>query len=310
MNKGLREKAFFFGYKIMNSYLKFLKQKSRFTALLTVLFVLLITIPALLTSDYKVTAKIVGVFVVIILSASLWIWRMQTIRKISRNARIPLNLNDRYWLNEHISFYNTLSKADKKIFEDRIGLFLAEIRITEIGKESPDKATCLYVACSAVISFWGLPYWNYGELSEVLVYPNDFSEENSIDEKGNIQGKIHHGGLMDSTMILSLPSLVYGFSINDGRNVGIHEFSHLLDKEDDSIDGLPFMFSSEDRLIWSRVVERELRKKQHESKINGYAYTDKTEFFAVLMEVYHENPNRIKKRFPELYDILASNLAE
>lgn len=294
----------------MNSYIEFLKRKSRFAALLTVLFVLLITIPALLTSDYKVTAKIVGVFVVIILSASLWIWRMQTIRRISRNARIPLNLNDRYWLKEHISFYNTLSKADKKIFEDRIGLFLAEIKITKIGKEVPDKATCLYVASSAIITFWGLPYWNYGELSEVLVYPNDFNSENQIEEKGNVQGKIHHGGLMDSTMILSLPSLIRGFSLNDGQNVGIHEFAHLLDKEDDNIDGLPFMFSTEDRIIWSRIVAKELRKKKAESKINGYAYTSKTEFFAVLMEVYHENPNRIKKRFPELYDILVENLSE
>lgn len=294
----------------MNSYIEFLKRKSRFAALLTVLFVLLITIPALLTSDYKVTAKIVGVFVVIILSASLWIWRMQTIRRISRNARIPLNLNDRYWLKEHISFYNTLSKADKKIFEDRIGLFLAEIKITEIGKEVPDKATCLYVASSAIITFWGLPYWNYGELSEVLVYPNDFNNENQIEEKGNVQGKIHHGGLMDSTMILSLPSLIRGFSLNDGQNVGIHEFAHLLDKEDDNIDGLPFMFSTEDRIIWSRIVDKELRKKKAESKINGYAYTSKTEFFAVLMEVYHENPNRIKKRFPELYDVLVENLSE
>lgn len=294
----------------MNSYIEFLKRKSRFAALLTVLFVLLITIPALLTSDYKVTAKIVGVFVVIILSASLWIWRMQTIRRISRNARIPLNLNDRYWLKEHISFYNTLSKADKKIFEDRIGLFLAEIKITEIGKEVPDKATCLYVASSAIITFWGLPYWNYGELSEVLVYPNDFNNENQIEEKGNVQGKIHHGGLMDSTMILSLPSLIRGFSLNDGQNVGIHEFAHLLDKQDDNIDGLPFMFSTEDRIIWSRIVDKELRKKKAESKINGYAYTSKTEFFAVLMEVYHENPNRIKKRFPELYDVLVENLSE
>lgn len=294
----------------MNGYLEFLKRKSRFAALLTVLFVLLITIPALLTSEYKMAAKVSGVLVVIILSTSLWIWRMQTIRKIERKAKVPLNLNDRFWMNEHISFYSTLSRGDKKIFEDRIGLFLAEIKITEIGKDVPDKATCLYVASSAIITFWGLPYWNYGELSEVLVYPNDFNNQNQIEEKGNVQGKIHHGGLMDSTMILSLPSLIHGFSLNDGQNVGIHEFAHLLDKEDDNIDGLPFMFSTEDRIIWSRIVDKELRKKKAESKINGYAYTGKTEFFAVLMEVYHENPNRIKKRFPELYDILVENLSE
>lgn len=292
----------------MKDYLNFLEKKSRFGAILIVLFLVLITIPALLVSDNKVIAKALGIILVALLSIALWFWRMQSFRKIRNKARIQLNLNDRYWLNEHITFYKALSKGDKKIFEDRIGLFLAEMRISEIGKEIADKSTCLYVACSAIITFWGLPYWNYGELSEVLIYPENFTEDNVIDHKGNVLGKVHHGGLMDSTMILSLPSLIYGFSLSDSKNVGIHEFSHLLDKEDESIDGLPCMFSKEDRVIWSNIVEKELHKKHSDFKLNGYAYTDKSEFFAVLMETFRENPDRIKKKFPELYDILLSYL--
>lgn len=292
----------------MKNYLSFLEGKARFAAWLSIFFLLLITVPILIQSDFKVLAKVVGVIVIVTLSIALWYWRTQTIRKMKRLARIRLNLNDRFWLNEHIPFYKLLNNSDKIVFEDRIGLFLAEIKITEIDKEVADKATCLYVASSAIITFWGLPYWNYGDLSEVLVYPNDFTHSNEINDNGNVQGKVHHGGLMDATMILSLPSLVNGFKLNDSRNVGIHEFAHLLDKHDESIDGLPFMLSKEERSIWANVVEHELRKKQKGSKIDPYAYTNESEFFAVLMETYRENPNRISKKYPELFHLLESNL--
>jgi len=292
----------------MSDYISYLKRKARFAGLLTVFFVLLVGISILLGTEMKTVAKTVGIIVVVLLSVSLYIWRTQTIRKISRKARVRLNLNDRHWLNEHIVFYRNLSKADKLIFEDRIGLFLAVIIVTEIGKDVPEKSTCFYVAASAIITFWGLPYWNYGDLSEVLVYPYNFTHENHIDKQGHILGKVHDGGLMDSTMILSLPALKHGFTLNDARNVGVHEFAHLLDKADNEIDGLPFMFTEEDRMKWSRFVEKELYKEKKASKFNGYAYSGKSEFFAVLMETYRENPNRIEKRFPELFQILEANL--
>jgi Mlc titration factor MtfA (ptsG expression regulator) len=247
------------------------------------------------------------VIVIVTLSIALWFWRTRTLRDIKRKARIQFNLNDRFWLMNNISFYKELSNSEKKIFEDRLGLFLAEIKITEIGKELPEKSTCFYVGSSAIITFWGLPYWNYGDLSEVLVYPENFTMENEINNRAGVQGKVHHGGLMDSTMILSLPALIDGFKLYDSQNVGIHEFAHLLDKQDESIDGIPFMYSEEDRSIWSDIVEHEIRKKRINSKIDRYALTNESEFFAVLMEVYRENPNRIKKKYPELYRILEAN---
>jgi Mlc titration factor MtfA (ptsG expression regulator) len=292
----------------MKNYLSFLEGKARFSAWLIIFFILLLTVPILLKSDFKVLAKVIGVIVILTLSVALWIWRTQTIRNIKRKARVSLNLNDGYWLNDHILFYQNLNKKAKTIFEDRIGLFLAEIEVTEVGKAIAEKSTCLYVASSAVITFWGLPYWNYGELSEVLVYPSDFTISNGIDEKGIVQGKIHHGGLMDSIMILSLTSLINGFKLNDSKNVGILEFTHLLDKADDSIDGLPFYLTKDERLIWTRVFEKELISKKGISKINPYAFKNQSEFFAVLMETYIENPIRIKKRYPELFEILERNL--
>ncbi|RLE25810.1 MAG: hypothetical protein DRJ61_05385 [Acidobacteria bacterium] len=47
-------------------------------------------------------------------------------------------------------------------------------------------------------------------------------------------------GALNRLMILSKPDLLAGFhNSTDKRNVGVHEFAHLVDKSDGTIDGLP-----------------------------------------------------------------------
>ena len=282
--------------------------KARFASWLIVLFVTLLCIPLLLNSDHKALAKIVGVSIVILFSVALWYWRTQTLRKVKIQSRIKLNLNDRFWLNEHIPYYKVLSKSNKTIFEDRLGLFLSEIRILEIGKEMPEKETCLYVASSAIIAFWGLPYWNYGELTKVFVYPNEFNELNEMHDNRSGLGNIHHGNLTDSTLILSLDLLIQGFKKLDGQNVGINEFSYLMDKNDDAIDIVPGLFSIENQKLWNELIETELIKLIKQGELDNHTYTGKIEFFAVLMEYYREKPEKIEKLFPEIYAILKRKL--
>lgn len=292
----------------MAGYINFLKKKSRFKAWLLVFFLLLATIPLLLISNQIFFAKLLGVIFVTLISIALWRWRTQTVRDIVRVSRIKMTLNEKFWLDRHIPFYYNLSKSDKKIFEDRIGLFLAEIRITEIDKEVPEKDVCLYVASAAIIAYWGLPYWNYGELSEVLVYPDNFTDENTISSTGTVIGKVHHGGLMDSTMILSLKALIQGFKTpKDGQNVGIHEFSHLLDKGDGVLDGAPCMMNQKNKTIWFALLNDEIKNsRERKSDIDSYGVPDKVEFFAVLMEYYREKPETLKKNHPLLFDYLSS----
>lgn len=274
-----------------------------------VLFLVLLTgIPFLLKMEGAALAKGLGVLVVVAIVSALWYWRIQT-RKISpRNQRIKLNVNDKYWLQENIPFYATLGKNSKQVFEDRVGIFLADVRITEIGKDVAEKETCLYVASSAVIAFWGLPYWNYGDLREVLVYPSNFDIDNNLNKLGVVQGKVHHGGLMNNTMILSLPALVSGFQIgNDKKNVGIHEFAHLLDKSEGEINGQPPMLGMEDRKAWIALVNSEILKiKKGKSSIPDYAATSHSEFFAVIVEYYKECPKLLKIKHPELYEAMES----
>ena len=251
-------------------------------------------------------AKLLGALLVVAIVAALWYWRIQSRVRSPRNQRVRINTNDKFWLEDKIPFYKKLSPKDKVIFEDRIGIFLADIIVTEINKEVPDKETCFYVASSAVIAYWGLPYWNYGDLSEVLVYPSNFDIDNSLNKLGIVQGKVHHGGLMNNTMILSLPALIKGFQIdNDKKNVGVHEFAHLLDKSDGIIDGIPPQIGEEDRKLWIKLVDEEIEKiKQNKSSIPEYGAKNRAEFFAVAIEYYKECPKLLKIKHPELYKAL------
>lgn len=287
-------------------YINYLRGKGRFAVWILTFLFLLALIPLLITGNNTATAKVLGVAVLILIISALWLWRIQTRKKADRFARVRLTTNEIHWLNHHIPFYANLNKEQKKIFEDRVGIFLAEIVITEVGTDVAEKSTCLYVASSAIITYWGLPYWNYGQLSEVLVYPSNFDMNNDLNQRGLVSGKVYHGGLMDRTMILSLPALIHGFeNETDKKNVGVHEFAHLLDKADGSIDGLPFMLKTEDKLCWVRLVEREMKRiEENDSKINAYGATNKQEFFAVLTEYFKEQPKLLKNKHPELYEMM------
>lgn len=99
------------------------------------------------------------------------------------------------------------------------------------------------VAASAIIPLFAFPEYNYPNLKEVLIYPNSFDENFQTQRfKGHNEIIIGMVGnrFMNGTMIISKPDLI---NANDGashkNNVGIHEFVHLIDKDDGAIDGIP-----------------------------------------------------------------------
>ncbi len=280
------------------------ENKSRFNFGIWIFFffILLLSIPLLIHFEQVKPAKLLGIVVVVSAVISIRRW----MNLIQKPAKVFISLNDKHWLKERVDFYQKLPKSDRIVFEDRVALFLTDIIVTEIGKEVPEKSTCLYVASSAVITFWGLPYWNYGRLSEVLVYPQNFNDDNSLNEQGLVWGKVHHGGLMDTTMILSLPALEAGFkNPHDKQHVGIHEFAHLIDKANGTIDGIPEGMNQVDRAYWLQLCEEEMKNiLKGSSDIHAYATTNKGEFFAVIVEYYKESPAILEKKHPEIFRIL------
>lgn len=225
-----------------------------------------------------------------------------------RNALLKVSFPAKWRiiLQEYVTFYNALSPAEKHKFEQNIKVFLAEKRITGIKTTVDDKIRLL-VAASAIIPIFGFEEWEYDNLGEVLIYPSAFSKDFKQEGRGrNVLGMVGTGA-MRGIMILSKPALLEGFmNPQDGQNVGIHEFVHLIDYKDGDFDGIPDLLERKFALPWVDMIYKEMNKiSLGKSKIDQYGATNKVEFFAVASEYFFEKPAQMKRDNPELYKMLS-----
>jgi Mlc titration factor MtfA (ptsG expression regulator) len=164
-------------------------------------------------------------------------------------------------LTEEVVFYNALEESEKADFERRIQEFLLNCRITGVGVDIDDTDKVL-VAASAIIPIHAFPEWRYWNLFEVLIYPKSFDEGFQFEGKPkSILGMVGTG-YMDGKMILSKEALHHGFkNESDKRNTAIHEFVHLIDKMDNSIDGVPQVLLEKQYVIpWMDLMKQETKK--------------------------------------------------
>jgi Mlc titration factor MtfA (ptsG expression regulator) len=211
-------------------------------------------------------------------------------------------------LQQHVAFYRALSDAEKVRFEDKIKEFLGYVRIHGVNTTVED-IDRLLVASSGVIPIFGFPEWKYYNLRDVLLYPDTFENDDysSTGNNRNILGMVGNGA-MQRVMILSKPALHIGFNSDSSKeNTGIHEFVHLLDKEDGAVDGLPeALLSRKYTLPWLELMNENIKAiSEGYSDINIYGATNKAEFFAVASEYFFQRPDLLKEKHKELYDLLA-----
>ncbi|MFT5617225.1 MAG: Mlc titration factor MtfA (ptsG expression regulator) [Arenicella sp.] len=210
-------------------------------------------------------------------------------------------------LERDVHFYQNLNKEEKKRFEEDIRHFLHKVRVTGIRTEVEDLDRLL-VASSAVIPLFGFPTWDYNYLDEVLVYPKHFDKNFSMENPEEIiLGMVGTGNGMDGMIILSKESLRQGYqNPTDGRNVGIHEFVHIMDKEDGEVDGIPEALTHNKYMEpWRELMEKEILKiRQGKSDIDAYGGTNEQEFFAVSSEYFFEKPKLMEQKHPEIYELL------
>ncbi|TND06977.1 MAG: hypothetical protein FD123_3441 [Bacteroidetes bacterium] len=210
------------------------------------------------------------------------------------------------FLESKVTFYSGLSGDEKKLFEFKVQEFLSNCRITGVKTEVDDKDRLL-VASSAVIPIFQFPEWRYGNLYEVLIYPSSFTENFQLTGPGNnILGMVGTG-YMEGKMILSKQALHHGFeNETDKKNTAIHEFVHLIDKMDDTIDGIPeTLLHKQYAIPWISLIEKKIEEiYADKSDINPYGATSKVEFFAVISEYFFERPKLLEQKHPELYELL------
>jgi len=207
---------------------------------------------------------------------------------------------------EKVNFYNALNSHEKSQFEHRVHEFLLNHRVTGVSVkiDEVDKVLC---AASAIIPIFRFPEWRYTNLVEVLIYPNHFDDQfNTEGEERNILGMVGTG-YMEGKMILSQMALHKGFeNSTDKRNTAIHEFIHLIDKMDGTVDGIPsVLMQNQSSIPWLSLIHDKMDEiHKDKSDIDPYAGTSKSEFLPVVSEYFFERPKLLASKHPRLYEAL------
>ena len=222
--------------------------------------------------------------------------------------KVDLSPGYRKMLEDNSSFYSNLNQPERKRFEEKIKEFLGYVRIEGIETEV-EEVDRLLIAASAVIPTFYFPTYKYFNLKSVLLYPGTFNKDEFLagGYERNTLGMVGTGP-MQGAMILSKQALHHGFqNKNQPHNTGIHEFVHLMDKEDGEVDGLPeTLLPKELHQQWIDLVNTNIQKIYNgESDISSYATTKRGEFFAVVSEYFFNSPIQFKERHPELFEILS-----
>lgn len=222
-------------------------------------------------------------------------WRSILQRRVPLVRRLPADLQLK--LKRQIQVFVT-----EKNFIGCDGLSITdEIRVT--------------IAAQACLLILKRPRGYYPGLREILVYPGSFVVER---EHTDGIGVAHHAREVlagesweRGQVVLSWhDTLEDAATPDDGQNVVIHEFAHQLDQETGPANGAPVLVRRAQYARWSKVLSDEFRllkgmiALQQESLFSDYGASDPAEFFAVISEVFFEQPARMAEEHPALYQQL------
>ena len=219
-------------------------------------------------------------------------WRDILKRRVPYVRALPADLQ--LQLKRHIQVF-----VAEKAFIGCDGLEITdEIRVT--------------IAAQACLLLLNRPRGYYPKLRQILVYPGGFVVQRAHTDEA---GVAHHGrdalsgeSWSQGQVILSWQDTVAGAAEpHDGQNVVIHEFAHQLDQEKGVANGAPVLARREQYARWSQVLGAEFNALQaraahrHNALFSDYGATDPAEFFAVISEVFFEQPQRMAAEHPDLY---------
>lgn len=209
-------------------------------------------------------------------------------------------------LNERVPFFSRIHSDKRPRFLETLRIFAEEKTFTGVaGMEITDEVKVVISACAARLVL-NLDLSYYDRLSEIIVYPYVYRHPNEDHEI--ILGEAADWG----TVVLAWPAVLEGLSDpRDGHETALHEFAHVLDRENGVFNGTPKLKAKADYEPWAHVMSEHFLALRDEKRtelkvLDYYGATNEAEFFAVATESYFEKPRQMKKYMPDLYEELQS----
>ncbi len=207
-------------------------------------------------------------------------------------------------VSRHFKYYNRLNLDEQRKFLFRTYLFRRSKRFHYIEVEESAEMPILVSAVSVQITL-GLEKYQMDYFRDIYVLRDDYHYGFY---SRPFQGHVDHSGIY-----LSWDNFMKGIrGLTPNCNVGLHEMGHALayvnfitQTEEDKHFKKEFKnFSKVARPIFNNI------QQGIKTILGDYAGTNYHEFWAVSVEVFFENPVRLKHELPELYDAMARLLKQ
>ncbi|WP_378185492.1 zinc-dependent peptidase [Aquimarina sp. W85] len=211
------------------------------------------------------------------------------LKKLSSKEKKLLSVNE---------VYNVLSERKKRYFEHRVATFLDNT--TFVGREGLHITLemRLLIAMLAVQLTFGMRHYILERLQTIILYPDSFYSV--------LNGSENYGEFNPGSKALVMSWNQFEKTRLDkysGVHLGIHELTHVIHynairKSDINSE----LFYDTFLELEAYLSSEKIRNQIVDSKVlRSYAYTNKFEFIAVLVEVFMETPQKLKDHFPEIY---------
>lgn len=209
--------------------------------------------------------------------------------------------------------YVHLLPADLQLkLQQHMQVFLAEKAFIGCNGLSISDEIRVTIAAHACLLIVNRPSSYYPKLRQILIYPDSFVvQRDHVDHIGlahRTREVLAGESWSEGQVILSWQDTLAGAAVvDDGQNVAIHEFAHQLDQETGSANGAPMLKRRAQYQRWSHVLGTEFATLQARvargapSLFSDYGATDPGEFFAVISEVFFEQPGAMAEEHPALY---------
>lgn len=211
---------------------------------------------------------------------------------------------ERSLLEARVPLFRRVPAALRPELEHRIRDWLERVEFLGCGGLQVRDEMRLVIGAQACITALGLERGAFGRLHGVNLYPDEFwVEEREVDEETGVVtegGRALSGQTVETDrIVLSWRDVEDAAARQDGYNVVVHEVVHYLDHAAGGRASAQRGVLAEEYQALCDAVDR-----GEETLIDPYGAEDPVEFLAVAAESFFEQPRRLRRHHPALYDAL------
>ena len=207
-------------------------------------------------------------------------------------------------ISDNLRFYNRLGLEDQRKFLFRTFLFKRAKRFHYIEVSENTEMPILVSAVAVQLTF-GLDKFMLNYFRDIFILKDDYHYGFY---SRPFQGHVDHSGIY-----LSWDNFMKGVKrLSPNCNVGLHEMGHALAYVNFITKTEEDKHFKKEFKNFSKVARPIFEAMQNGTKniLGDYAGTNYHEFWAVSVEVFFENPIRLRHELPELYAAMSRLLKQ